>query len=144
MLCHSVRSCQLPSLSLKRSLVARLNLATGVPCGVNFTSGSLPRLPMRITLLTLFPTMGCSIAGVHYSRIACVGMVLTVTDLWREYHFGQAGVTAWGVGWFEEGSCLSPVSFVPARFQDVRRSSWLLLACSCFRDAGWSRSMPCM
>src|ERR1039457_7042353 len=79
MLCHSVRACQLPSLSLKRSLVARLNLATGVPCGVNFTSGSLPRLPMRMTLLTLFPAMGCSFAGDHYSRIGGVEMVRTVT-----------------------------------------------------------------
>src|SRR5579863_8020027 len=89
MLCHSVRSCQLPSLSLKRSLVARLNLATGVPCGVNFTSGSLPRLPMRITLLTLFPAIGCSFAGVHYSRIGPVEMVLTITIGGTEYHFGS-------------------------------------------------------
>src|SRR5271167_5070597 len=96
MLCHSVRSCQLPSLSLKRSLVARLNLATGVPCGVNFTSGSLPRLPMRITLLTLFPAMGCSFAGVHYSRIGPVEMVFTVISIGAEYHFGQAEVTARG------------------------------------------------
>jgi hypothetical protein len=38
-----------------------------VPCGVYFTSGSLPRLPMRITLLTLFPAMRCSFAGVQYT-----------------------------------------------------------------------------
>src|ERR1035438_1814341 len=54
MLCHSVRSCQLPSLSLKRSFVAMENLATGMPPCVNFTSGSLPRFPMRMTLFTLF------------------------------------------------------------------------------------------
>src|ERR1051326_241576 len=52
--CHSVRSCQLPSLSLKRSLVASVNLATGVPLGVYLTSGSLPRCPTRMTLFTLF------------------------------------------------------------------------------------------
>src|SRR6266851_381957 len=72
MLCHSVRSCQLPSLSLKRSLVARVNLATGVPCGVYFTSGSLPRLPTRMTLLTLFPAMGISLRGDQYTRSAGV------------------------------------------------------------------------
>src|SRR5438105_12194844 len=54
MLCHSVRSCHWPSLSLKRSFVAIENFATAMPLGVYFTSGSLPRLPMRITLLTLF------------------------------------------------------------------------------------------
>src|SRR5215472_8802402 len=54
MLCHSVRSCHSPALSLYRSLVARLNLATGTPLGVNLTSGSLPRFPTRITLFTLF------------------------------------------------------------------------------------------
>src|SRR5579862_1950237 len=57
MLCHSVRSCHWPSLSLKRSLVANENLATGIPPWVYFTSGSLPRFPIRITLLTLFPAM---------------------------------------------------------------------------------------
>ena len=34
------------------SLVARLTLATGTPLGVYFTSGSEPRLPIRIALLT--------------------------------------------------------------------------------------------
>src|SRR6185312_14203144 len=53
-LCHSVRSCHSPPLSLYRSLVARLNLATGTPLGVNLTSGSFPRFPTRITLFTLF------------------------------------------------------------------------------------------
>src|SRR5579863_5871131 len=60
MLCHSVRSCQLPSLSLKRSLVASENLATGMPPGVYFTSGSLPRFPIRMTLLTLLPAMNAA------------------------------------------------------------------------------------
>src|SRR5215467_2453266 len=59
-LCHSVRSCQLPSLPLKRSLVASVIFATGVPCGVYFTSGSLPRFPIRMTLLTLFINAGSS------------------------------------------------------------------------------------
>src|ERR1700733_10283966 len=57
MLCHSVRSCHWPSLSLNRSFVANENLATGVPLGVYLSSGSLPRFPIRITLLTLFPAM---------------------------------------------------------------------------------------
>src|SRR5258708_34198619 len=72
MLCHSVRYCQLPSLSLNRSLVAKLNLATGVPWGVYLTSGSLPRRPRRMTLLTLFPAMRISLRGDQYTRSAGV------------------------------------------------------------------------
>src|SRR3954451_14691965 len=52
MLCHSVRSCLPPSASLHCSLVAIGNLATALPLPVNRTSGSLPRLPTRMTLLT--------------------------------------------------------------------------------------------
>src|SRR5437764_222681 len=54
MSCHSVRSCHSPLRSLKFSLVAKLNFATGVPLGVYLTSGSFPRFPTRITLFTLF------------------------------------------------------------------------------------------
>jgi len=39
--------------SLKRSLVASEKRATAMPVWVYFTSGSFPRLPMRMTLLTL-------------------------------------------------------------------------------------------
>src|SRR5437763_13640329 len=53
-LCHSVRSCHSPPLSLKRSFVARVSFATAAPLGVYFTSGSFPKFPRRITLLTLF------------------------------------------------------------------------------------------
>src|SRR6476469_7405491 len=53
MLCHSVRSCHSSLRSLYFSLVARLILATGVPLGEYFTSGSLPTFPTRITLFTL-------------------------------------------------------------------------------------------
>src|SRR5580658_2343918 len=60
MLCHSVRSCHWPSLSLKRSFVAIENLATGMPPCVYFTSGSFPRFPIRMTLLTLFPAMSAA------------------------------------------------------------------------------------
>src|SRR5580658_8425227 len=73
-LCHSVRSCHWPSLPLKRSLVARVIFATGVPCGVYFTSGSLPRFPIRMTLLTLLPAMFArsfektNVQDAHYSR----------------------------------------------------------------------------
>src|SRR5208282_1107956 len=52
--CHSVRSCHSPFLSLKRSLVATVMVATAVPLPVCFNSGSLPRFPTRMTLLTLF------------------------------------------------------------------------------------------
>src|SRR3954465_10561209 len=55
MLCQSVRSFHSPlCLSLKLSLVAMLNLVTAVPCGVYLSSGSLPSVPIRMTLLTLF------------------------------------------------------------------------------------------
>src|SRR5205823_1676455 len=50
-----------PSVSLYRSLVARVSFATGVPLGVYFTSGSFPRFPMRMTLITLFPAMRSSL-----------------------------------------------------------------------------------
>src|SRR5882672_10387307 len=53
MLCHSVSSCLLPVLSRQRRLVARVKLATGCPDGVDRTSGSRPRLPIRMTLLTM-------------------------------------------------------------------------------------------
>src|SRR3954465_9639398 len=63
MLCHSVRSFHSPlCLSLKFSFVAMLNLVTAVPCGVYLSSGSLPRVPMRMTLFTLFAMGGGSFA----------------------------------------------------------------------------------
>jgi len=49
-----VRSWNLPLLSLNLSLVARLNLPTGVPLAVTFTSGSCPTEPSRTTLFALF------------------------------------------------------------------------------------------
>src|SRR5918999_1629578 len=52
MLCHSVLSCRLPSRSFHCSDVAIEKFATALPVWVKRTSGSLPRLPMRITLLT--------------------------------------------------------------------------------------------
>src|ERR1700682_5184880 len=69
-LCHSVRSCHSPPLSLNRSLVASVSFATGVPLGVYFTSGSFPRFPIRMTLLTLFgmsaaPCAPCSAEFDH-------------------------------------------------------------------------------
>src|SRR5512140_318434 len=51
--CHSVRSCFCPLLSFHTSLVARLRLHTGRLLGVYFSSGSAPRFPTRMTLLTL-------------------------------------------------------------------------------------------
>ena len=72
-LCHSVWSCQFPSLSFLRSLVAKLNFATAMPPGVYFTSGSFPRLPTRMTLFTPRAMVFVpSIAKVsrQYNRIA--------------------------------------------------------------------------
>src|SRR3954466_6311701 len=52
--CHSVFSLRSPEfLSRQVSEVATLRLTIGRPSWVRRTSGSLPRLPTRITLLTL-------------------------------------------------------------------------------------------
>src|SRR5437762_1850636 len=53
MSCHSVRSCLAPEASFHAVVVATEKRASVVPCGVVRISGSLPRFPMRITLLTL-------------------------------------------------------------------------------------------
>src|SRR5207245_7932267 len=50
--CHSVRSCFWPDLSVHASFVATVKFATACPLGVYRTSGSRPRLPIRMTLLT--------------------------------------------------------------------------------------------
>src|SRR5438067_6933827 len=56
--CHWVRSLRSPELrSRQLSEVARFRLAMRVPSLVERISGSRPRLPTRITLLTL-PAMG--------------------------------------------------------------------------------------
>src|SRR5664279_582269 len=61
--CHSTRSCFWPALSFHTSLVAMLRLHTGRLLGVYFSSGSAPRLPTKMTLLTLpigeSPCLGC-------------------------------------------------------------------------------------
>ena len=52
--CHSVFSLRSPlDLSRQLSLVATLRFTTGRPSFVLLTSGSAPKLPIRITLLTL-------------------------------------------------------------------------------------------
>jgi hypothetical protein len=73
-LCHSVRSCHSPALSLKRSLVAMLKAHTAVPLGVYFSSGSRPTFPTRMTLFTLLAIQnssnedGCPSGRPHYTR----------------------------------------------------------------------------
>src|SRR4051812_16006156 len=52
MRCHSVRSCRCPFLSFQLSLVATRSSQTPCPLGVYRMSGSAPRLPTRMTLLT--------------------------------------------------------------------------------------------
>src|SRR5262249_32529988 len=53
MSCHSVRSCLAPEASFHAVVVASEKRASVVPCGVVRISGSLPRFPIRMTLLTL-------------------------------------------------------------------------------------------
>src|ERR1700735_5358648 len=53
MLCHSVRSCCAPeALSFQDSLVAIRMFVTVIPLGMERVSGSAPRLPTKMTLLT--------------------------------------------------------------------------------------------
>src|SRR3712207_2809466 len=60
--CHSVFSFRSPLvLSRQLSEVATLRLTTGSPDPIRRISGSLPRLPTRITLFTL-PAMALSYA----------------------------------------------------------------------------------
>src|SRR5579862_3563560 len=62
--CHSVFSLRSPDiLSRQLSLVARLRLAMRMPSWVERISGSRPRLPTRMTLLTL-PAMGSPLVRV--------------------------------------------------------------------------------
>src|SRR5437763_7374740 len=63
MRCHSVRSCFCPCLSVQFSLVAMVKFATACPLGVYRTSGSLPRLPIRMTLLTPLPAIARLASG---------------------------------------------------------------------------------
>src|SRR5262249_44492381 len=51
--CHSVCSCALPALSFQVSLVASEKRHTRVPDAAYLISGSLPKLPIRMTLFTL-------------------------------------------------------------------------------------------
>src|SRR5580658_9147138 len=62
--CHSVFSFRSPlALSRQDSEVATDRFTTGSPLVMRRTSGSLPRLPTKITLLTL-PAIAC----LHYQR----------------------------------------------------------------------------
>src|SRR5450755_88240 len=94
-LCHSVLSCQLPSLSLKRSLVASVKRAIAMPLGVYFTSGSLPRLPRRMTLLTLFAmrNSSCLRCGMccELQRISESGWRLSNENLVQHYENNHSG-----------------------------------------------------
>src|SRR6202451_2259690 len=69
--CHSVFSLRSPVvLSFQDSEVASRRFATGRPSWVRRISGSAPRLPIKITLLTL-PAMTCSVRSrYHHSSIA--------------------------------------------------------------------------
>src|SRR4028118_231904 len=51
--CHSVFSCLPPVWSFQVRLVASENWATRPPPGVDRISGSLPMLPIRVTLFRL-------------------------------------------------------------------------------------------
>src|SRR5450631_2142498 len=66
--CHSVFSLRSPvALSRQLSDVATLRLAIGRPSCVRRISGSLPRLPTRITLFTL-PAIAALHSQNHWKR----------------------------------------------------------------------------
>src|SRR4051812_40837389 len=76
--CHSVFSCLAPDWSFHVRLVASENVATRLPPVVERTSGSFPRLPIRVTLFKLRLTnsswreMGCLAAhGMIQSVLSC-------------------------------------------------------------------------
>src|SRR5271168_5291012 len=73
-LCHSVRFWRSPFLSLYVSSVASEKLATAWPPPVKRVSGSRPRRPTRITLLTdiVFLPVGEDFPEAQYSRCAAV------------------------------------------------------------------------
>src|SRR4029077_10472105 len=63
--CHSVRSLRSPDTrSRQLSEVAAARLAMRMPSWVERSSGSRPRLPIRITLLTL-PAIGSPPCRIH-------------------------------------------------------------------------------
>ncbi len=76
--CHSVRSLRSPLvLSRQESVVATLRLAIGRPSWVRRISGSAPRLPTRMTLLTLpamtalrrFPVCTISVCKFRFAKL---------------------------------------------------------------------------
>src|SRR5271168_2904822 len=80
--CHSVRSLRSPVvLSRQESVVATLRLAIGRPSWVRRISGSAPRLPTRMTLLTLpamtalrtFPVCTISVCKFRFAKLPFQG-----------------------------------------------------------------------
>src|ERR1039458_3737533 len=71
-LCQSVMSFHSPDCwSLVRRFVARENLEIEIPLGVNLVSASLPRCPIRMTLLTLFDAiLPCTVTHPAASVLA--------------------------------------------------------------------------
>src|ERR1700677_119508 len=122
MLCHSVRSCHWPSLSLNRSLVAIENLATGIPPWVYFTSGSLPRFPIRITLLTLFPAMNALLPPLAETRARTTNQGLDAQFIRNNRPFDLKGAHSLA------GRSEMATVRIASRIGDVRESRTIVLA----------------
>src|SRR5437868_7130095 len=111
MLCHSVRSCRSPvPLSFHESSVAIEKRQNGVPLAVYFNSGSRPRRPTRITLLTDFAIRLLSCLANAAQDLAVRG--LSPARLWLRWY--------WENLWR-----LCPKPGVPAAFGSVRRGRGL-------------------
>src|SRR5262245_21447885 len=96
MLCHSVRSWRSPvPLSFQESSVAMEKRQNGVPLAVYFNSGSRPRRPTRITLLTDFAIRSCLAFLAPYRTPQFAGFRLRVrgfTGIGKIFHdFVQSG-----------------------------------------------------
>src|SRR5271163_1508502 len=122
MLCHSVRSCHWPSLSLNRSLVAIENLATGIPPWVYFTSGSLPRFPIRITLLTLFPAMNALLPPLAETRARTTNQGLDAQYIRNQRSFDLKGRNSLA-GRVRNGPCQDSVTHW-RHWREPDRPSW--------------------
>src|SRR5499427_6702103 len=136
--CHSVFSLRSPEfLSRQLSDVATLSCTIGRPSWVRRTSGSLPRLPTRITLLTL-PAM--TILHAANRRRA-----LRQPRHAAGHHKGAAG----DLTPFPQSFAACPLKLGGRRFRSCFVLAWIILPCKCsirgrsvMRTTGLSTGRP--
>src|SRR5271154_337459 len=87
-LCHSVRFWRSPFLSLNVSSVATVKLVTALPPPVKRVSGSRPRRPTRITLLTDIETLP---VGEDFPEAPSIADVPQSGEKYRSAGWGSGG-----------------------------------------------------